>query len=225
MTYRAASIILSALMLAACGDSGPSSASGQAGSAPLTSTPIAASTAHSEAPPAAHDIRQFRNDHLGFRIDYPHDMASSTHFDSKYLAADNWKTYVRPGSTGSSVLMLTVPGSNHVTAAQLRIGISSNQDAVAQCTQPPSNADPASISKTTINGTTFTRFHAADAAMSHYLKVHSYRTVHDGDCYAIDLLVTGTHPQVYDPPRKPPFSHADAFAQLHQALEGFRFTR
>lgn len=87
------------------------------------------------------------------------------------------------------------------------------------------SADKNSIGKTTINGTTFTAFHAADAGMNHYLKVHSLRTVHGGYCYAIDLLVTGTNPEVYDPPRKPPFSQEAAFKQLEKALQGFRFTR
>ena len=162
---------------------------------------------------------------LGFHIDYPQDMTTGVSFDSKYLANDSWKTYAPEGSSGTSVLMLTLPGSNDVTAGELRIGISSDEKEIAQCNAPPSNADKDSIGKTTINGTTFASFHAADAGMSHYLKVHSYRVVHGHYCYAIDLLVTGTNPKVYDPPRKPPFSNEAAFKQLHEALQGFRFTR
>ncbi len=170
-------------------------------------------------------MQRFRSARLGFRIDYPDAMASHVRFDSKYLANDAWKTYAPEGSTGTEVLMLTLPGSNDVTAGELRIGISSGEKEVAHCEVPPANADKSSIGKTTLNGTAFTRFHAADAGMSHYLKVHSYRTVHGGYCYAIDLLVTGTNPKVYDPPRQPPFSNEAAFKQLHQALQGFRFTR
>ncbi len=59
--------------------------------------------------------------------------------------------------------------------------------------------------------------------MSHYLNVEGYRTVHAGRCYAIDLLLTGTRPEVYDPPATPPFTQTAAKQRLHQALDGFRF--
>lgn len=229
VTCRTVAIIVTALALAACGNDGAHSASGQNGPSRATSAAAAATTpaatTHHAVPQTVQGTHSFRSVRLGFRLDYPADMASSIHFDSKYLAADNWKTYAPSDSTGSPVLMLTVPGSNDVTAGELRIGVSSNKQALAQCRQPPSNAKQDSIGKATINGTRFARFNAADAGMSHYLDVHSYRTLHGGYCYAIDLLVTGTNPHVYDPPRKPPFSHAEAFAQLHKALAGFRFTR
>ncbi len=218
MRYRIAFAVSATLALAACGNAGQPS---QEAATPSTvaSTPAPAA----DVPPAG--TERFRNVRLGFRIDYPQGMASSVRFDSKYLASDNWKTYAAEGSSGAPVLMLTLPGSDDVTAGELRIGISSDKNEVAQCDTPPGNADKDSIGKTTINGTTFASFHAADAGMSHYLKVHGYRVVHGHYCYAIDLLVTGTNPKVYDPPRKPPFSNEEAFKQLHEALQGFRFTR
>jgi hypothetical protein len=176
-------------------------------------------------PSKASSRHHFTSKDLGFRIDYPEGMAASTRFDSKYLANDSWKTYAPEGSTGTPVLRLTVPGSNKVTAGELRIGVSDADKELERCEKPTANTGATDIGKTSINGTRFATFHAADAGMSHYLKVHSYRTVHDGRCYAIDLLVTGTNPKVYDPPRTPPFSNQAAFARLQQALQGFRFIR
>lgn len=225
MRYRLALVSAATLALAACGGSDH----------PQQPAPPPADTASQSAPAATHPalpadlpatgMQRFRSVRLGFRIDYPDTMASHVRFDSKYLANDNWKTYAGPDSHGTPVLMLTLPGSNDVTAGELRIGISSGEKEVAHCDTPPANADQSSIGKTTINDTTFASFHAADAGMSHYLKVHSYRVVHGHYCYAIDLLVTGTNPKVYDPPRQPPFSNEAAFKQLHEALQGFRFTR
>ncbi len=190
-----------------------------------TPAPAASATTSSTADVPDKGLKRFHSIRLGFYIDYPADMASSVKFDSTYLANDAWKTYAPENSTGTSVLMLTLPDSDDVTAGELRIGISSGDQEVAQCDRPPSNADKNGVKTISINGTDFTGFHAADAAMNHYLKVHSYRVVHGGYCYAIDLLVTGTNPEVYDPPREPPFSNREAFAQLHKALQGFHFTR
>ena len=59
--------------------------------------------------------------------------------------------------------------------------------------------------------------------MSHHLDVHAYRTVRDGACYAIDLLVFGVNPAVYDPPATPPFSDAHAFKAMRETLQSLRF--
>ena len=44
-----------------------------------------------------------------------------------------------------------------------------------------------------------------------------------GACYAIDLLVFGVNPQVYDPPAAPPFSDAHAFEAMRSVLGSFAF--
>ncbi|HET7223673.1 MAG TPA: hypothetical protein VFI81_10775, partial [Rhodanobacteraceae bacterium] len=72
-------------------------------------------------------------------------------------------------------------------------------------------------------GIRFTTFEAADAAMSHHLDVHAYRTVRNGACYAIDLLVFGVNPEVYDPPATPPFSDARAFDKMRAVIRSLRF--
>lgn len=225
MYSRLALAVMAGLLLAACGSADHTSTNqtASASSNQARPAPAAASSSAATAPPA--NMERFNSVRLGFRIDYPAAMSADVRFDSSYLANDSWKTYAKPDSTGTPVLMLTLPGSNDVTAGELRIGISSDKQELARCDAPPTNADKGSIGKTTINGTTFASFHAADAGMSHYLKVHSYRVTHGHYCYAIDLLVTGTNPKVYDPPRQPPFSNEQAFRQLHEALQGFRFTR
>lgn len=75
-------------------------------------------------------------------------------------------------------------------------------------------ARPGTQGQTIISGVTFTTFKAGDAAMSHYLTTRSYRAVHQATCYAMDVLVFGANPEVYDPPVAPPFTKAQAFAHL-----------
>lgn len=229
MHHRLPLVIVSSLLIAACGQSGQTPP--DQGTAVVSSTATPDHHAQAEAATAPHtgtpsaDTKRFRSVRLGFYIDYAQDMASSVRFDSHYLTNDNWKVYAKPKSPGFPVLMLTLPDSNEVTAAELRIGISSDDKQVRQCTQPGNAAQPSDQGTADINGTKFTTWHAHDAGMSHYLKVHSYRAVHGHYCYAIDLVVTGTNPEVYQPPKTPPFSQKEAFAKLQQALQGFHFTR
>lgn len=171
--------------------------------------------------------RTFTSDAYGFAIAYPSDFALQPDFSQSYLQNGSWKTYAGPGSRGQPVAALVLEGSNEVTDAELRIGVSRNAEAVSECTQPPQAFRKGSLELGTVRlaGERFAAWKAADAAMSHYLQVHSYRAVHDGACYAIDLLVYGTNPKVYDPPRRPPFTQQQAFARLEAALKGFRFIR
>ncbi|HET6631730.1 MAG TPA: hypothetical protein VFG73_03375 [Rhodanobacteraceae bacterium] len=227
MPHRLRPCFLLPLALAACSappgarpPQAPANAAGPTGSG---SAAIAGSDSAAGISATAADMQRYRSDRYGFRIDYPADWTAQRDFDHGYLANGAWKTYAPAGSVGTPVLALVMPHSNDVTAAELRIGVSSDADAVQHCSEP-SGAVRGAVGHATLAGTRFTRFEAADAAMSHYLTVHSYRAVHDGRCYAIDLLVTGTNPQVYDPPATPPFSRDQAFARLHAVLQGFRFT-
>lgn len=121
------------------------------------------------------------------------------------------------------MLALTMPGSDKITDAEIRIGASRDARDLHDCTTPPSAVRPGSVETRTIGGAGFTTFEAADAAMSHHLEVHAYRTVRNGACYAIDLLVFGVNPAVYDPPATPPFSDAHAFAAMRGVLQSLRF--
>jgi hypothetical protein len=199
------------MALFACSGSGTGNAP-----PPQAVIPATASSA-SESPHA------FVSQAWGFRIDTPSGWTLRRDFQSSYLANGAWKTFAAPDSQGEPVVSLTVPGSNHITDAELRIGVSRAPAEVQRCTAPPSAMRAGSIATQRINGVPFTTFEAADAAMSHHLTVHTFRVVHGGACYAIDLLVFGVNPQVYDPPATPPFSDAKAFAAMRAVIQTFRF--
>jgi hypothetical protein len=159
----------------------------------------------------------------GFAITVPHDMHVRRDFQRSYLAEAAWKSFAGGDGHGTPVLALVLDGSDRITAAELRIGVGEDAQARAHCLEVPSSGVPAQVSQVTLAGVPFTRFHAADAAMSHYLDVDAYRAVHAGRCYAIDLLLTGTRPEVYDPPARPPFAQDQARQRLREALAGLRF--
>lgn len=146
-------------------------------------------------------------------------------FRRSYLAIDDWKAFAQTDSRGKAVAALVLDGSNEVTAAELRVGVSDDADSVARCLEVSDSALPTPRDEVRIDGQPFRHFRASDAAMSHYLTVDAYRAVRQQRCYAIDLLVVGTRPEVYDPPRTPPFDGAVAQARLHEALAAIRFVK
>lgn len=187
--------------------------------------PTGAGPSAASSPPviASSGLHPHVSDAWGFRIEAPPGWTVRQGFPAHYLANDAWKTFAGPRSRGTAVLALTMPGSNRITDAEIRIGASRDREAVQDCTKPPPGVRRGGVSTRRIHGVTYTYFEAADAAMSHRLEVHAYRAVHANTCYAIDLLVFGTNPQVYDPPASPPFTDAHAFEAMHAVLETFRF--
>lgn len=158
----------------------------------------------------------------GFAIAVPSGYTSRQDFSHSYLDGGTWKVFADPASQGQPLLALTLPGSNELATGELRIGASTRPQELAHCADPPAEAtdQPA---RAWLGGVAFTRVHAADAAMMHVLQAESYRAVHHGRCYAIDLLFRGINPGAYDPPRQPPFDSDQAFTRLRALLRGLRF--
>lgn len=198
-------------LLCGCGSDHPPAASPAATSTVPGNTPIA--TAGST----------YTDKQNGFAIAVSADMPLRHDFRRSYLDDASWKAFAGPDSHGVPAAALILDGSNKITAAELRIGIGTDSEALTHCLDVPASGAATAAGTTTLAGVPFTHFHAADAAMSHYLDVDSYRAVHSGRCYAIDLLVTGTRPEVYDPPAVPPFTQDTAKKRLHEALSGFRW--
>lgn len=147
-------------------------------------------------------------------------------FQRDYLASPTWKLFASPDSVGTPLVALVLEGSDRVTAGELRIGRSEDAAAVDACLELPAEATgPVAATTVDIGGVPFTHFTVGDAAMSHYVNAESYRAVRDGSCYAIDLVVAGIRPEVYDPPKVPPFTQADAASRLAEALKAVYWVR
>ena len=73
-------------------------------------------------------------------------------FRRDYLATDDWKAFARPDSRGKALAALVLEGSNDVTAAELRLGISDDPDAVANCLEVSDSALPSPRDEIRIDG-------------------------------------------------------------------------
>lgn len=174
----------------------------------------------SPASAAAPATEVHTDNQYGFRMRIPPGVTARPDFAGGYLAPTSWKAYASPDSRGVPRLALALPGSNRITSAELRIGVSDDAREVRQCAQPPQGM-AGKVEKVSVNGIAYARFQAQDAAMSHYLVVDAYRTVHADRCYALDLMVYGVNPQVYSPPATAPFTREEALRQLRAWLAGF----
>ena len=189
---------------------------------------------HERTPPApqAHPtpaeapaLHTFTEATLGLTLPVPTGMTLRRDFQRSYLDAGAWQTFAGKNSQGRPLAALVMDGSNKITAGELRVSESDAAEALAHCEDIPASAAADSTSIEKIDGVAFQHFRAGDAAMSHYLKVDGYRAVRAGHCVAIDLLVYGTRPEVYDPPATAPFTEDQAWSALHAALGGLHWTR
>src|SRR5699024_7774049 len=120
-------------------------------SAALVSSAFEASSARVGA------SKTFTSTRYGVRIDYPANLKLRRTFKRSYLQNGGWKTYLGPNSPpGKPLVALVLPGSNLITAGELRIGASRNSDAVRTCTNLPAAALPDTKGQSIISGVTFT---------------------------------------------------------------------
>jgi hypothetical protein len=181
--------------------------------------PVSSTVAESAPPPRqpTGPTPVFADEAIGLQLMPVPDTELKRDFDRKYLDTDGWKAFAPGDSEGKALAALVLDGSNDLTAAELRIGSSGSMREVGRCLEAPPQA-LGLPDQVEIGGVAFAHFRASDAAMSHFLQIEGYRSVRNGRCVAMDLMVSGTRPEVYDPPRKPPFGASAAMTRLHQAL-------
>lgn len=158
----------------------------------------------------------YSNAATGFHLEWPDSIVPEAQSAVAYALSSNWRLDMRPNEPGRLVAGWVLRGSNEVTAARLRFGVSGDGKSFEHCLKPGGGG--LATNQVMIGGRPFTHYQLQDAGMSHYLHAEAYRSRYQGRCYAIDLIINGTNPEVYDPPRTPPFTRAQAQAQLHQLL-------
>lgn len=171
-------------------------------------------------------LKRFTSKPFGFFIDYPPDLEAGARFDSSYfLTSTAWRIFADPKEKGEPAVALVLKGSNDLTRGELRIGVSRAAESIRTCLQPPPGylLPTQRVGHARLAGLNFTTFSVGDAGMNHRLNARSYRVERAGACYAIDLIVSGTSGDVFDPPRTPPFSDDYAFSRLERALHGLGF--
>ena len=152
----------------------------------------------------------------GFHLRWPATFVPEARSSAAYLLPTNWRLDLRPNEPGRLLAGWVLQGSNQVLSARLRYGVSGNAKSFANCLK--AGGGGLATNQVMIGGRPFTHYRLQDADMSHFLQADADRSRYQGRCYAIDLIINGTNPQVYDPPATPPFSREQAQAALHQLL-------
>lgn len=102
----------------------------------------------------------------------------------------NWRSGTT--STGMEFTVVTVPQSlqpkTNFDGAVFTFGTSADPDAVKGCLTD-GNGNPVKGVTSTINGVAFTKLTYGDAGAGNLYDITSYRTVHNGQCYAAEYVV------------------------------------
>ena len=182
---------------------------------------------------AINPLATYTNDEYGFEIQYPKELTPVFDFKSYYHLPDYWRSDIGPNSTGTAVVAIPVfrYDSNdsypRYFDAEVRIGVSTSSQDLADCLTPDEPGIPFASSSEIINGVNFDKFGIESAGMMQYLKGFSYRIIHNGTCFAIEQLETGSAYRDDPPSAKDiPDTQLNAyFESLSNIVDTFKFTR
>lgn len=183
------------------------------------------------------ELNRYANNEYDFEVFYPKNVTPTPDFNTFYHLPALWRsgalTDENGNSNGKPIISIPVFYTESENSypryfsAQLRIGASADIKDVATCMENDAGYAEEQKSDEIINGINFKKFEFADAAMMQYLKVISYRTVHNGMCFAIEQLATGSNYR--DDPASAkdiPDTKLNAyFESVGEIVKTFRFTK
>ena len=162
----------------------------------------------------------------GFSIAYPLDFNAQDNYSA--APSTDWRADAN-GTSGIKYFTLTVPSAfepqTNFADATLTVGASGNNTAVAQCLVADQSGGPLiATSSATINGIDFTVFKSSDAGAGNYYETTSYRTLHGGECYAVEYTVHSSqianYPASYN---LQPFNEQQIDSVMQNILGTFKF--
>jgi len=165
------------------------------------------------------------NANAGFSIAYPIDFNAQD--GSEATASQNWQ--IGSTSTGNVYFTLVIPKAfepqTNLVDATLTIGSSKKKSAVTQCLNAtPTGGSMTATSTAVVNGNAFTVFQSSDAAAGNLYQTTSYRTVHNGQCYAIEYTIHSSqianYPASYN---LKPFNQQRIEALMQRIIGTFKF--
>jgi len=186
--------------------------------------------------PAAPDITVteglsiYTNGEHGFLLTYPSGAEVAEAFANPWLP-EQW-SYTADQSSGSALVQITTyrvesetTYPRHFTAL-VRVGMSTDPGEVARCESVREGSGETSLPDEVLGDVTFKAFSFGDAATMRYVKGMSYRTVHEGACYALESIAAGSsyrdEQNVTDIPQE---TLDNEYARLDEIVDSFRFAR
>ncbi len=133
------------------------------------------------------------NDTRGFSLSYPVDFEAN---EIHNVASVDWRINA-DGNPGMPLFTLTIPKvfepQTNFSDAKLTVGMSSQTKAVQGCLTPDPSGGTIGVAGTvSIQGTTFHIFTFSDAGAGNIYDTTSYRTVHNGACWAVEYTIHST---------------------------------
>ena len=146
----------------------------------------------------AAELKTFASPAWGIALRYPADLAPSETFTPNYFDRGAWRvSYAADVGAGARIVAFALPplrasdaGGDSEATAELRIGASRDPDVVASCLAYGMNSgDNVETAARTLGGVTFTEVpDNGDGGMQQRISSDDLRAVHDGACYAVDLV-------------------------------------
>ena len=185
-------------------------------------------------------VSTYTNDQYGFELTYPGDLQPEYKFKQYYNLPKTWRVSAPEGDNGEAVVSIPVfridnQGANGSAEgkpyqlyfdAEVRVGVSSSTESVADCYKTDPGYTTQKVTDVEINGLTFKKFDFSGAGMMQYVQGESYRIIHNGTCYAVEAVKTGS--SYRDDSMKPgiPDSTLDSYLiEANNIAQRFRFTK
>ncbi len=160
----------------------------------------------------------------GWSIAYPLDFSVNDNHSAS--TTDDWSMNAF-GTVGLKAFELDIPKmfepQTNFADAKLTVGRSGDAMAVKECLSPGTEGST-SFAATTINGIDFLKATSSDAGAGNYYETTSYRTLHAGQCYAIEYTIHSSQIGNYPPEYQlKPFDKTKLTDVLDRIVGTFKF--
>lgn len=169
----------------------------------------------------------YTNGEEGFLIAYPEGARVAEVFENAHLLGAWSVSSTLPGVPLLEILSYTRTSDTDYPRyfdALVRLGVSRDKEALRAC-EKAGNGEVA-LGERTIGDVAWHAFAYSDAGMMKYVRATSYRTVHNGACYALEEIVAGS--SYRDEPNANDLTEqalAHESEKLRAITETFRFAR
>jgi hypothetical protein len=128
-----------------------------------------------------------------FEISYPQDFRIDT------LTSENNVWYGAATSTGKILVKFTLPKTiePNTNFSEASLVVATSTPSV--CKEKPQGAGSTLPQQVTINGLVFDKYNFSDAGAGNLYETTSYRTLSNGNCYAIEYTIHSTNIGNYSP--------------------------
>jgi hypothetical protein len=166
----------------------------------------------------------------GFLLQYPETAVVAESFAAGYHLPPTWRATAPADTVGTPIVSFTTYSTKSEHSypryfdALIRIGASTDTREVAACLKATSDQGEVELTDIVIGGTTWKAFSFENAGMQQYVQGISYRTVHEGTCFAIEKLAVGSNYREEATAQDIPQAALDAeYAKLDRIIQTFTF--